>query len=99
MTAMTMSDEERAEVSRRNGRLGRGPKTEAEKKGSSQSARTHGLRAKTVPLPHEDRAAVAARADQWHDYYRPEGPAAHHWTNECARASLLADRSDRYLQA
>src|SRR4051812_3031348 len=96
---MTMTGEGRAEVSRRNGRRGRGPKTESGKRKASQGARTHGLRARTVSLVHEDRDAVAGRADQWHGHYRPGSPASAHLANECARSTLAADRADRYLQA
>jgi hypothetical protein len=57
-----------------------------------------GLRARTHALPHE-APQVAARADEWHDHYQPQSPAACHLTNECARATVLADRCDRYRQA
>jgi hypothetical protein len=72
---MTLTAEERAEVSRRNGRLSRGPKSEETKRISRQNALKFGLRARTIPLPQEDQAAVAALADEWHSYYRPRSPS------------------------
>src|SRR4051812_37143271 len=99
MTPMSMTKDERAEVSRRNGRLSKGPKSAEGKRRSSQNALKYGLRARTVPLPQEDPQAVAALADEWHAYYRPSSPVARHLTNECLRANLLADRCDRYRQS
>src|SRR4051812_27973510 len=49
MTTLSMRAEEKAEVSRRNGRLSRGPKTEEGEQRSSQAARDHGPRATTIP--------------------------------------------------
>src|SRR4051794_40176887 len=96
---MTMTAEERAEVSRRNGRRSRGPATEAGRSRARQAARDRGLKARTIPLTHEDHQAVADRAEQWHDDLKPDTPLACHLINECARASVLADRCDRFLQA
>src|SRR4051794_27398231 len=98
-SSMSKTDAERAEVSRRNSRLSKGPTSAAGKRRSSQNALKYGLRAKTFPLPQEDPQAVAALALEWHDYYRPKSPVARHLTNECIRANLLADRCDRYRQS
>ncbi len=89
----------RAEASRRNGRLGGHKKTAEGRLRSSLNAATFGLFAKTFPLPHEDQAAVAARGELWQSYYDPQSPAACHMSNECARATILSDRCDRYRQA
>ena len=40
-----------------------------------------------------------ANAAKWFSYDQPQGPAAIHLTNECARASLLADRTENCRQA
>src|SRR4051794_9954055 len=96
---MTQSAAERAEVSRRNGRLGRGPRTDEGRRRAGEAARDRSLRAGTIALTHEDRDAIAARADLWHDAIRPDSPMACHLVNECARASVLADRADQFLQA
>ena len=55
--------EKSAEASRRNGWRSRGPTSAEGRRRASQNARTHSLRANTIPLPHEDRAAVAGIAD------------------------------------
>jgi hypothetical protein len=57
-----------------------------------------GLRAMTYPLPQEAEAA-ARRAAVWHVFYKPESPAAIHLTNECARATIVADRAEKFRQA
>jgi hypothetical protein len=59
----------------------------------------HGLRAETLPLPNEDPTVVAARAEAWNTYYKPQSPAAQHLVNRCVNATLLADRCDRYHTA
>src|SRR3954468_18200197 len=97
--AMTLTADERAESSRRNGRLGRDPKTEEGRRRASQAARDRGLMARTVPLSQEDHRAVPDRAAMWRADLEPDTPLAHHLVNECARASVLADRYDRFLQA
>src|SRR5947209_19418311 len=95
---MSKTAEERAEISRCNGRSGKGPTSEEGKRRSSRNALKFGLRAKTVPLPQEDQEAVAALADEYHAYYPSSNPVARHLTNECIRANLLADRCERYRQ-
>ena len=85
-------------ASKANGRKSLGPKTVEAKQRSSQNARTTGLFAKTLALPHE-LGAWADRSEHWHSYYGPQSPATIHLTNECARATLLADRSADYRQS
>jgi hypothetical protein len=83
------------ERSRRNGRLSRGPTSIEGRKRSSLSALFGGHAAKTFPLPFEADAAEK-RLQEWHAGYRSENPAAVHLTNECARATILADRCHSY---
>ena len=49
-------------------------------------------------LPHE-LPEWAERSNLWHTYYQPRSPASMHLTNECARATLMADRCESYRQA
>jgi hypothetical protein len=42
---------------------------------------------------------VAGRSAFWHNRYNPQSPAAIHLTNECVRATIIADRANRYQQA
>ena len=98
---MSLTPEEkakRAERSRRNGAKSRGALTEESRRRGCLNALKSALRAKTYPLPHE-REAAAARSEQWHNWYGGESPAAIHLTNECARATIIADRSDRFREA
>ena len=82
-----------------NGSKSQGPKSpETKLKISSQNSRKWGLFARTVALPHEQKE-YGDRCTVWHEYYQPQSPAAMHLTNECARATLLADRCDNYRQA
>jgi hypothetical protein len=67
-------------------------------RGPNLAALTDGLRAETYPLPHETDAA-AERAAKWHNYYNPQSPAAIHLANECARATIVADRAEKFRQA
>src|SRR3954452_23851186 len=87
--------EERREISRRNGRKSKGPKTDEGKKQSRMNAFRHGMRAETVPMPNEDPDLAAARGAAWNDYYQPDSPGAQHLVNECARATLVSDRCQR----
>jgi hypothetical protein len=43
--------------------------------------------------------AAAQRAKEWHSYYGPTSPAAKHLANECARASVVADRAEEFRAA
>ena len=85
-------------ASQKNGAKGRGALSPETKQRSSQNARKWGLFAKTVALPHE-LPAWAERSHVWHTYYGPRSPATMHLTNECARATLIADRCENYRQS
>src|SRR4029077_17354722 len=87
-----------SESSRRNGCKSQGPKSPETKQKSAQSSRKFGLFAKTLALPHE-LPQWAERSNLWHIYYQPRSPASMHLTNECARATLMADRCESYRQA
>jgi hypothetical protein len=89
----------RAERSRKNGRSSRGATSpEGRARSSLNAVQEGGLRAKTYPLPHEKEAA-AERAEEWHSFYKPMSPAAVHLVNECARATVVADRADKFREA
>src|SRR3954452_4343152 len=98
-TFMPRTPEERAATNRANAAKSTGPKTAEGKQKARLNALKHGLRAETVALPNEDPRVVAERAQVWNDYYRPASPAAQHLVNECARATVLSDRVDRYHHA
>ena len=85
-------------ASEQNGKRSRGPTSPEGKARSALSSKNSGLRAQTIALDHES-PRYNDRCDQWHDFYQPQSPAALHYTNECARASLLSDRCAEYRQA
>ena len=97
---MPLSTDDRRAINRENARHSTGPKSADGKARSRNNALKHGLCA-AVPaaLPNEDPAEVQARADEWDSYYRPRSPAARHLVDQCVRATLLADRVDRYHAA
>jgi hypothetical protein len=90
---MPMTAEERAEISRANGRRSRGPASEAGKMASSKNAMKHGARAKKHTMPNEDPDMAQQRKSDWVEYYRPRSPAARHLIDRCVDATLVADRS------
>ena len=87
-----------SQASKQNGNRSRGPTAPEGKTRSALSSRNSGLRAQTIALDHEPMQ-YADRCNQWHDFYQPQSPATLHFTNECARASLLSDRCAQYRQA
>jgi hypothetical protein len=94
-----LTKEQRAEISRQNGRKSQGPKSPETRAKVARNATTTGLRARTYPLPHEDAQNEAERAGRWHNFYLPQSPLALHLTNECVHAEALAERSHAYRQA
>src|SRR4051794_8843067 len=87
---MTMSPEDRAEVSRRNDRLGNGPSEAGESRSRGNALKDGLLRARTLPLPQEDQAASANRADEWHNDDKPRSPSAIHLTKAPAVERAVA---------
>src|ERR1700676_3197311 len=85
------------EASRANGRKSRGPQGEAKRRSCRNSYKT-GLRSTIVALEYES-VQCKERSRLWYDYYQPQSPAAFHLANECAHATLLADRCHNYRQA
>jgi hypothetical protein len=96
---MSLTKEQRAEINRQNARKSTGPKSEEGKERSRQNAMRHGLRAEVLATPDEDPAAVAERVKEWEDYYQPDSPATKHLVAQCAQASLLSERCQRYHDA
>ncbi len=96
---MSLTADQRTEQNRQNARKSTGPKTAEGKARTRENAIKHGLRADALPIPGEDAEAVAARADAWNEYYKPQSPAAQHLVNECARATLQADRVAKFQTA
>jgi hypothetical protein len=86
----------RAEASRRNGAMARGPKTPEGKARSSQNALKHGLRGqKYVVLPDEDAAEFAALEAALIEELTPQGVLQSVLVGRIARAAWRLARADR----
>src|SRR5271167_2213312 len=90
--------QERAERARRNGSMGRGATSAAGAARSKLNGLDWGLRAQTYPLPGEEDADATAEA-QWNTWYGPRSPAAAYHAKQCARASVIGDRCERFARA
>jgi hypothetical protein len=69
-----------------------GPKTPQGKAISRANAVKHGLTAKTVLLVGENPDEIQARADSWHETYKPQGAAEEELVDQIALASLRLKR-------
>jgi hypothetical protein len=94
-----ISEEERAEVNRRNGRMSKGPTSEAGKIRASRNALKTGCQATVHHLDSEDPALIRARYALWELHYQPESPADYHLLNENVRATLRLDRCEAATQS
>src|SRR5947209_6781566 len=92
---MTMTAQQRAEISRANGARSRGPKTDAGKSVSRRNSLKDGFYARSLALPDEDPDALAARGAQWAGFFQPKSPDAQFLLNECIHATIMADRFHR----
>ncbi len=82
-----------AETSRINGSKGKGPRTEAGKARSRYNALTHGMTAKSVVLPGEDRAEFEARRLALHRQLQPQSELEGDLIDRLARDSWMSNRT------
>src|SRR4051794_2142185 len=92
---MAQTPEQRAATSRANGSRSKGPKSEAGKAIASRNSLQHGMTAEKIALAGEDPEAIAGRAREWAEHFRPKSPDARHLLDECVRATIRADRYHR----
>jgi hypothetical protein len=85
----------RAEISRQNSRRSTGPRRPESKEKVKFNALKHGLRAKTMVLPGEDKAAYQARLDAWTAELQPQGEAERLLVARAVHASWQLERVDR----
>src|SRR4051794_36414290 len=90
---MAKTPEERAQISRDNGRKSNGPKTLRGKMASRCNALKHGCRSQILLMPDESPEEIAGLFASWRGYYRPQSPAAEHLLDLCVRAKLMSDRA------
>src|SRR5215471_19285383 len=76
----------RAIASRANGRLSRGPVTEAGKKRSSFNAFRHGLLSRNILLDGESADGFQLLHNHFIDELHPDGDAQHNYVEEIAAA-------------
>src|SRR3954452_6208073 len=90
---MAKTPEERAEISRANGRKSKDPKTLEGKQRSCMNALKHGCRSLVLLMPDESPEEIAGLFASWRGHYRPQSPAAEHLLDLCVRAKLMSDRA------
>jgi len=89
---------EQSNGSRQNGKRSQGRASPGAKANPALDPTMAELRAQTIALAHES-ILRSERANQWHEFYKPQSLIAVHLVNECARSSLLADRVEQFRQA
>jgi hypothetical protein len=82
-------------ANRRNALKSTGPRTPEGKARSSLNALKHGLTAKNVVLPGEDAEAFEERRQEWHEHFRPQGPAQAVTVERAVQATWKLDRCSR----
>ena len=90
-----MSTPAQISANRQNSLLSTGPKTDAGKAASSQSALSHGLCAADPVLPHEDRTAFIALIDAYSADFNPSTAHEEFLVHEMAGARWKLDRTTR----
>src|SRR5690242_17565580 len=90
-----MSTPDRAEISRRNGRMSKGPKTPEGRRRSCLNAIKHGLTARSPVLPGEDEAAFRQRVDDLNEALRPRNAAEALLVEQAALAGWKIERAER----
>ena len=89
---MSLTPAQRAEQNRRNAQNPPVPRPSKAKHVARECVKARPTRSKSFPCPAKIPRSRPRRAAAWHDYYQPQSPAVHHLVNECARATLFADR-------
>jgi hypothetical protein len=95
-----MATKRQIAANRRNAKKCTGPKTPEGKAASSMNALRHGLRARAVVLPDENREEFDQLLAALQDQYQPQNPAEHYLVDQAAiaqwklvRAEVFAGRS------
>jgi hypothetical protein len=96
---MSLTPTERKKINKVNSSKSTGPKSEVGKARSRLNALKHGLRAETLALPNEDPAQLAAREQQWYDFYQPRNPGEAYLVQQAVRATIQLDRCARFQTA
>jgi hypothetical protein len=94
-TATTATRLDRAEISRRNGRLSKGPRSPEAKERSKFNAVKHGMTAKTRILPGEDPQAFQSRFDAWTTEVQPRSEIEQALIERAVHAHWNLERAER----
>src|SRR5271165_7531549 len=95
MTTTTLTPEQRAEISRRNGAKSKGPVTDAGKERSKFNALKHGRYAATIILPGEEPADFERKLGGYVAYFDPLGDPEHDLVRTAAIKAWQLERSER----
>jgi hypothetical protein len=79
-------------ANRANAQLSTGPRTETGKARSAQNSLTHGLTARAIILPTEDRAAYQRHKQEFFDEYQPKGATEKQLVQSLADAGWRLNR-------
>src|SRR6266508_4046414 len=98
---MTLSQEQRAEISRQNSKCSTGPRSDSGKESSRRNALKHGLTATTVDpdVPGEPPGAYRAQLARWYDDLRPRNLLEQTMVERACRSSWKLDRCGRFEDA
>ena len=91
-TKPKLTPAELAEISRRNGAKGKGPRTPEGKERTRFNALKHGMAARTLVLPGEDADMLQFRIDTWTNDLAPRNELESQLIREAAAASWQLDR-------
>jgi hypothetical protein len=96
---MGRTRKEIARINKQNAARSTGPRTPEGKARSRLNALKHGLCARSIALPNEDPAALAAREAAFRDQYRPQNPREAFLVQVAVQSTLRFDRCTRFETA
>jgi hypothetical protein len=96
---MTLTAEERADVSRRNGSRSCGPSSDEGKRISRRNALTHGVYARTLALDDENEQELGDLRGRYHASMDPRCPAEEHLVDDCFHFDVSTRRYRRSQKA
>jgi hypothetical protein len=91
-----MTSKKKAAANRRNARKSTGPKTSQGQAKASMNALRHGLRARTVILPDENREDFDEILAGLQDQYQPQSASEQHLVDQAAIAQWKLVRAEAY---
>ncbi len=98
MTAAASAAPSRAEINFRNAQSSTGPRSASGKQRIKFNALKHGMRAKTIVLPGEDRASFNARLDAWMIDLAPRDELDRFLVTRAVEVSWKLDRIRQLLE-